>query len=251
MMKFQDHFSRQSEIYLKARPTYPENLFEFLASISPSTKICWDCATGNGQAAISLAQHFEKVIATDGSEQQIKNAMLRNNIQYEIGTAEKSGLPEHTVDLITAATAAHWFNHDLFYTEVIRVTKPNGILALWTYSEAKITTPIDELMEWFMYDFLYNYWPDGRWYVRNQYNTLPFPFEQLTTPNFFCTINWKREQWLNYVRSWSAYNNYLAKHNTDPLEILQLKLNLLWNAEVTKQISWKLHLKCARLNPTA
>ena len=150
-MKFQDHFSRQSEMYLKARPTYPKELFEYLASISPNQNLSWYCATGNGQAAISLAKYFKKIIATDGSEKQIANAIKADNIEYRIGTAEESGLENDSIDLITVATAAHWFNHDLFYKETQRVAAPNGILAIWTYSEAKISTEIDELMEWFMY----------------------------------------------------------------------------------------------------
>ena len=247
-MKFQDHFSRQAEIYLKARPTYPDELFEYLASISPSNKFCWDCATGSGQAAISLANHFEKIIATDGSEKQIANGIPKANNEYRIGTAEESGLENSSVDLITVATAAHWFNLDLFYKEAERVAKPNGILAVWTYSEAKISTEIDELMEWFMYEYLYNYWPDGRWYVRNKYTTLPFPFTPIQTPNFFCRMSWNKQQWLNYVMSWSSYNNYVAKHNTDPIEALLPKLNLLWQDEETKEIIWPLHLKSARLN---
>ena len=83
-MNFQDHFSRQSEIYLKARPTYPDELFEYLASISPSKELCWDCATGNGQAAVSLSKYFKKIIATDGSETQIQHAIVAENIEYRI-----------------------------------------------------------------------------------------------------------------------------------------------------------------------
>ncbi len=247
-MEFQDHFSRQSAIYLKARPTYPEDLFSYLSKISPSNELCWDCATGNGQAAISLAQRFKKIIATDGSEQQIQNAIAKENIEYRIGTAEESGLENNSVDLITVATAAHWFNTDLFYKEAERVSKRNGVLAIWTYSEAKISEEIDRLMEWFMYDYLYEYWPDGRWYVRNKYETLPFPFEAIQTPDFFCRMNWNREQWLNYIRSWSAYNNFIAKHSADPIEILLPQLNRLWNSIETKSVVWPLHLKCARLN---
>ena len=168
-MSFQDHFSRQAETYLKGRPTYPDELFAYLASIAPAKDVCWDCATGNGQAAISLAQHFKKVIATDGSRQQIDSAMPRPNIEYRVATAEQSGLPDHSVDLITVATAAHWFDHNAFYSEAQRVVKPNGILAVWAYSEARISAEIDVLMEWFMYDFLQDYWPPGRWYVRNSY----------------------------------------------------------------------------------
>lgn len=247
-MEFQDHFSRQAEMYLKARPTYPDDLFEYLASIAPSNEFCWDCATGNGQAAISLSTHFKKIIATDGSEKQIKNAIARDNIEYKIGTAEESGLENNSVDLITVATAAHWFNHDLFYAEAKRVAKQNGVLAVWTYSEAKISAEIDSLMEWFMYDYLHYYWPDGRWYVRNRYATLPFPFTPIKTPAFVCHMNWNKQQWLNYVMSWSAYNNYVAQHNTDPVEVLLPKLNLLWNEGETKQITWPLHLKCVHLN---
>lgn len=247
-MEFQDHFSRQAEAYLKGRPTYPEELFEYLAGLSPSKNLCWDCATGNGQAAISLAGHFKKVIATDGSEKQIANAIKRENIEYRVGTAEESGLETRSVDLITAATAAHWFKHELFYAEAQRVAVPNGVLAVWTYSEAKISAELDELMEWFMYDFLYDYWPDGRWYVRQKYETLPFPFDVIKSPDFCCRMTWNKQQWLNYVRSWSSYNNYVAKHNSDPIEVLLPKLNTLWYNNETKPVTWQLHLKCARLN---
>lgn len=247
-MSFQDHFSRQSEIYLKARPTYPDELFEYLASLAPGDQLCWDCATGNGQAAISLAHYFQKVIATDGSEKQIQNAISANNIEYKVATAEESGLPDHSVDLITVATAAHWFDHDKFYKEARRVSKDNGILAVWTYSEAIVTPEIDTLMAWFMYDFLEKYWPDGRWYVRNRYETLPFPFTPIKTPDFVCKMNWNKAHWIDYIKSWSSYNNYTAKHNTDPLEVLLPKLNLLWNDTEVKPVLWNLHLKCARLN---
>jgi len=247
-MSFQDHFSKQSAIYLKARPTYPDQLFEYLAGIAPARDLCWDCATGNGQAAISIAHYFKLVIATDGSAQQIEKAMQRDNIEYRVATAEKSGLTEHSVDLITVATAAHWFDHAAFYTEAERVARVNGILAVWSYSEARISTEIDELMEWFMYDLLHDYWPPGRWYVRNSYDTLPFPFEPIKTPQFYCNMAWKRAQWLDYIKSWSSYNRYVTQHQTDPLEFLLPKLNPMWRADEIKPIQWKLHLKCARLN---
>lgn len=247
-MNFQDHFSKQADIYLKARPSYPEELFLYLKSISPANDLCWDCATGNGQAAVSLAPHFKKVIATDGSAKQIANAIPVQNVEYRVGTAEVSGLETGSANLITVATGAHWFNLDLFYAEAQRVAKTNGILAVWTYSEAQISTQIDTLMEWFMYTYLYEYWPDGRWYVRNKYTTLPFPFKPLDTPAFFCRINWSKLQWLNYVMSWSSTTNYITKNNTSPLPALLPKLNPLWGDDEIKQVVWPLHLKCALLN---
>jgi ubiquinone/menaquinone biosynthesis C-methylase UbiE len=247
-MSFQDHFSKQSDIYLKARPSYPNELFAYLASLAPSTEMCWDCATGNGQAAISLAKHFKKVIATDASKQQVKNGMPAVNVEYRVATAEESGLANRSVDLITVATAAHWFNCEKFYLEAERVSKPNGILAVWTYSEAKICAEIDELMEWFMYDYLHDYWPNGRWHVRNKYQTLPFPFHEINTPRFCCKMMWSKKQWINYVKSWSSYTNYVTQHGNDPLTVITDKLNMLWNDIDTMEVIWALHLKCARLH---
>ena len=247
-MSFQDYFSKQASIYAKARPTYPDELFTWLASLAPSKGLCWDCATGNGQAAISLAQHFNKIIATDASEKQIQNAIKHDKVEYRVATAEESGLPARSADLITVATGAHWFQLDKFYAEANRVAKHNGVLAVWTYSEASISTAIDPLMTWFAYDFLYSYWPDGRWYVRNKYTTLPFPYQAMQTPDFNCRMLWNKQQWLNYVQSWSAYNNYVAKHKVDPLEVLLPKLNIIWNDTDIKEVTWPLHVKCAFLN---
>src|SRR6201999_343775 len=98
----------------------------------------------------------------------------------------------NSVDLITVATAAHWFNHDEFYKEVQRVAKPDAIIAVWAYAEANISPETDKLMEWFMYDYLADYWPPGRWYIRESYETLPFPFQQIKTPDFKCRFDWAK-----------------------------------------------------------
>jgi ubiquinone/menaquinone biosynthesis C-methylase UbiE len=246
-MEFKDHFSRQSDIYAQARPTYPDALFDFLCSMAPGQGLCWDCATGNGQAAFSLARYFKQVVATDASQKQIENAKPAGNISYRVALAEASGLPDHCADIITVAQAAHWFKLDEFYKEAARVARKDAILALWTYSEARINAAIDPLMEWFEYGYLLDYWPDQRWYVRNKYETLPFPFKPLNTPALFCTANWTKAQWLNYVKSWSAYNSFIVKNGTDPLQVLLPQLDKLWNDTEQKAISWPLHLKCTRL----
>ena len=77
-----NHFSSKSREYSYARPKYPEDLFKFLNEITPVKDLAWDCATGNGQAAISLCKYFKKVIASDASKNQIDNAFDRDNINY-------------------------------------------------------------------------------------------------------------------------------------------------------------------------
>lgn len=246
-MEFKDHFSRQAALYAKSRPTYPDGLFDYLASLVKTNDLCWDCATGNGQAAVSLSKYFKKVIATDGSKQQLHAAPPVSNIEYREALAENSGLPDHCTDLITVAQAAHWFDLHKFYAEAERVAKKGSLLAVWTYSEARISPEIDKVVEKFEYGFLEKYWPDQRWYVRNKYQTLPFPYKTWETPPFACTMNWNKAQWLNYVQSWSAYDNYKRKNSAEPLPVLLAELDPLWPEAEIKSVMWPIHLKCARL----
>src|SRR5689334_5303642 len=113
-----DNFSTQSEQYAKFRPTYPDDLYQFLFSLIKTKNIAWDCGTGNGQVAQELSKHFKEVYATDVSEKQIKNAIQRGNIFYKVERAEQTSFPDKNFDLITVAQAIHWFDFDAFYKEV-------------------------------------------------------------------------------------------------------------------------------------
>ncbi|HEU4663212.1 MAG TPA: peptide chain release factor N(5)-glutamine methyltransferase, partial [Dokdonella sp.] len=64
---FKDHFSSGSAAYALHRPRYPDALFAWLADVAPGRALAWDAATGSGQAATGLAEHFERVVATDAS----------------------------------------------------------------------------------------------------------------------------------------------------------------------------------------
>src|SRR5215211_5390705 len=55
---FHDHFSGVAKRYADFRPHYPGELFDYLAGIVPRNSLVWDCACGNGQAALDLAQRF-------------------------------------------------------------------------------------------------------------------------------------------------------------------------------------------------
>lgn len=114
-MNFKDHFSSHSSFYSEFRPGYPKDLFYYLKSLSPNGKIVLDCDTGTGQAVVSLREFFEKVIASDPSENQIANAEPHQNVEYRVCKAENSILRNHEVDLITVAQAFHWFDFEPFY----------------------------------------------------------------------------------------------------------------------------------------
>src|SRR5437016_11269435 len=99
-MPFKDHFSKQAADYARFRPRYPREMFEYLGRIAPSHALAWDCATGNGQAAVGLAAVFERVIATDASEKQIANAEPHERMEYRVAPAVERGLESGNIDLV-------------------------------------------------------------------------------------------------------------------------------------------------------
>jgi methylase of polypeptide subunit release factors len=74
-------FSAGAAAYAAARPTYPPELFEWLASSVARRDMAWDAATGNGQAALGLTMHFRHVVATDLSSEQLRHATRRRELR--------------------------------------------------------------------------------------------------------------------------------------------------------------------------
>jgi SAM-dependent methyltransferase len=244
---FEDHFSKQSEIYAQYRPQYPDEIYAYLASISSGLSLAWDCGTGNGQAAIGLAKHFDKVYATDASAEQISRAYPHEKVEYAVEPAEHVSLPSSSTDLVTVAVAIHWFNFDEFYREVKRVLKPNGILAAWTYNLTEITPEIDQLIQQLSNEILGDFWPQRIRLIEEGYQTLPFPFEEIDPPTFVMDVNWDLNQFAGYLNSWSATQRYRAEKGHHPLERIWPKLTTAWGDEnEPRLIRWPLHFRIGR-----
>ena len=241
----EDHFSAHASDYAAHRPTYPVALFDYLASLCPEQDLAWDCATGNGQAAVLLAEHFASVLGTDASAAQVKAASPHPNVRYETAPAEASPLSDHSVDLITVAQAAHWFDLESFYQEAERVLKPSGVLALWCYGLAQVSPEIDALVETFFSDTVGPYWPDKRSHIDNGYTTLAFPYEELATPEFEMKLTWTVNQCLAYLQTWSAAKRYEAECGVNPIDTLRAPLSAAWG-EQQRLVEWPLILKVAQ-----
>jgi SAM-dependent methyltransferase len=242
-MTFKDHFSRQAADYAKFRPRYPREMFEYLGAVAPRYKLAWDCGTGNGQAAVQLAEVFDRVIATDASDKQIANAQPHDRVEFRVAPAENSGIESETLDLIMVAQALHWFDLDRFYAEVRRVLKPDGVLAASAYNLLQIEPAIDEIVNRYYYDVVGPFWPPERALVET-FAELPFPFLEIQMPSFQMTAQWTVEQLLGYFRSWSATQRFMAAKGEDPLEQIRDELRGLWGAPgQSRQVTWPLILR--------
>ncbi|MBV8804730.1 MAG: class I SAM-dependent methyltransferase [Sinobacteraceae bacterium] len=247
-MSFKDHFSRLAAQYSAYRPAYPAALFDYLARSCPERQTAWDCACGNGQATLALAERFDSVIATDASPQQIAAATARANITYRVAPAERSGIESKSLDLVSVAQALHWFDLESFYREVERVLKTSGLLAVWTYGVLHVEgDSIDALLQEFYHDIVGPYWPPERRFVEEGYRGLAFPFTEISSPSFNMEEHWNREHLLGYLRTWSATGRYVEDKGVDPVSGLEGRLASIWNdAQNARKVTWPLALRVGR-----
>ncbi|MBI5783787.1 MAG: class I SAM-dependent methyltransferase [Gammaproteobacteria bacterium] len=246
-MSFKDHFSKQADDYAKYRPVYPDALFDYLAAQAPSRGLAWDAGTGSGQAALALAAHFERVIATDPSEAQIRNAVAHPKVVYKVEPAEQTDIPSASVDLIAVAQALHWFDLPRFYAEVRRVLKPKGVLAAWCYGLSEIGAGVDEIVRRYYDETVGPFWPPERVLIEERYRTIPFPFTELKPPVFHTQADWNLDGYLGYLGTWSATQRYRKQQGSDPLIPLRAELEKVWgDARVARTIKWPIHMRIGR-----
>lgn len=243
---FKDHFSTLSELYSRHRPTYPPALFEWLAGLCRRTEHAWDCATGNGQAALNLASHFRQVTATDASEQQIAAAPEHDRIVFRTAPAEDSGLKDATVDLITVGQALHWFERDQFFREARRVTLPGAVLAAWCYELCRVGADCDAVVEGLYEGILEGFWPEERALVERGYRDIVFPGTEIEAPSFDMDAEWSADDMLGYLRTWSACKRYELQHKQDPVAKIEVLLREAWGKGL-RTVRWPLTMRVCRL----
>ncbi|CAL8341506.1 unnamed protein product [Boreogadus saida] len=100
-----------------------------------------DLGCGTGQLSRLLAPHFQELVGLDISEGQLEEARAGlgyPNVTYRLGTAEELPFTDGSVDLLAAASAAHWFQQQRFLTETQRVLKPGGCIALLGFGDDNV-----------------------------------------------------------------------------------------------------------------
>lgn len=133
-------FSGKSDIYEQSRPAYAPALINWLKDelqLGPQTPIA-DIGAGTGKLTRQLLELDAPVYAVEPNAdmRQKMVALLGDQANFHaIATpAEKTGLPNHSVKLITAASAFHWFDANAFRAECQRILWPEGAVCLiWNH----------------------------------------------------------------------------------------------------------------------
>lgn len=243
-----DNFSSQAKLYAQFRPSYPQVFFDFLLPLVKNKNCVWDCATGNGQVASILADSFEKVYATDISQKQLDNAVQKANIIYKLEPAEQTSFANDIFDLITVGQAAHWFDFEKFYAEVIQVLRPGGVIAIFGYAFMRFNDNMDKVIGDFYSGNLDGYWDDERKYVDEDYKTIPFPFDEIKVPAFTSVYEWNVEQLIGYLNTWSAVQHYIKRNGNNPVDDVEKKIKSAWGSSVKKKVVFPIIAKVGRRN---
>ena len=245
MATFRDHFSRGSADYAAFRPRYPDALFAEIAARLAGRALAWDVGTGSGQAAVALARHVDRVLATDASAAQIAAAEPHPAVEYRVARAESSGLPDASCDLVTVAQALHWFDLAPFFAEVVRVLRPGALFAAWTYSGITLGDPeLDAVLYAFARETVGPYWPPERALVDAGYAGIALPFPDVPFPALSIDAELALDQLVGYVRTWSSVQRFIAAEGHDPTVPLAESLRGRWGAR--RPARWPIVVRAGR-----
>ena len=188
-------FSNRVENYVRYRPSYPGDIVPFLeANLKLKQEHCVaDIGSGTGLFAEILLKKGYDVICIEPNEEMRRAAEKKLN-QYTGFTsrndsAEQTGLPGHSVDLITVAQAFHWLNTFAAKKEFERILKPGGHIVI-AYNLRLTNTPFlkeyDELKKQFAIEININNRP-GKDSLENFFQ--PYPMN---------TASFSNIQWLDF-----------------------------------------------------
>ena len=131
-----ERFSSRVENYVRYRPGYPEEIIDLFKKECglTSDSIVADIAFGTGLFTRLLLDNGNRVFGVEPNQKMRRagEEFLAGYPRFTsvVGTAEATTLPDHSLDLVTAAQAAHWFEGAPARREFQRILRPGGCLAL-------------------------------------------------------------------------------------------------------------------------
>lgn len=131
-------FARVADAYERARPGYPIEAALWLAGEAPSDVV--DLGAGTGKLTRLLTALDHRVVAVEPLGEMLHHLRAAvPGVTAVAGTAESMPLPDASADVVTCAQAFHWFDHGPALTEIARVLRPGGMVALvWNVRDERV-----------------------------------------------------------------------------------------------------------------
>ena len=218
--------------YSKYRPTYPQQvtdkIFTFTMQHGVDTKMALDLACGAGQSTFVLCSHYQRTVGVDISKAQLERAQekaivlgkRRDEIEFIHASAGQLPFPDASIDLLTCATAWHWLDPNTVFTEIDRVLKSPGALAVYGYEIPTIRH--DKCNDKMLDEFCTTKcsWPVGpygntRNVINSRYKTLSLPFPLTKRFDMIVESEISLEMFRGFWASYDSYVAYCQEHPED------------------------------------
>lgn len=131
-------FADRVDNYVKYRPHYPQEMFDFLLSkhILTENSVIADIGSGTGISTEPFLKLNLEVFAIEPNKEMREAAekllSVHKNFHSVNATAENTTIKDHSVDIIVAGQAFHWFDKEKAKQEFKRILKPEGyVVLLW------------------------------------------------------------------------------------------------------------------------
>jgi ubiquinone/menaquinone biosynthesis C-methylase UbiE len=241
-------YSISADKYIATRPSYGDDIYNYISSLLNENNMAWDCACGSGQATKEIAKFVNRVVATDPDDIQLKKAPKLDNVRYLEESETVKTINDQSVDLITVATGIHWLNRGKFYKEAERVLKKNGVLATWGYTGVDLNPEIDDTIKSIVKNYLMPYYPKEILIAFNQYKEIELPMNKFDSPNFEVSYDWDFETLMNYISSFTAMQRYKKTHGKSGVALFRSEILDAWGGDAltTKKMTWELHTNFTR-----
>lgn len=227
-------FGRVAAAYAKSRPTYPDALFDWLGGIAPGRGLAVDVATGSGQAALALAERFDRVVAVDHSAELV--AAVPNHPRLTTQVADATAFDAHDADLVTVFQALHWFAGDAFFDRVRAALRPGGVFAAACYGWFHVDPAVDAVIEGRLLPVIHPHWSPRNHLIFDGYRSIPVPMPERAAPPFVIDLAWTRAQLLAYVGTWSAVTRLREVEGRDVLAEVAPLLEAVWPGDEARAV---------------
>lgn len=210
---FRSYGKDESKRYAQLRLAYHQSVYESIIAQHTTSggklNNLLDVGCGPGLATRDLAAYFNHGIGIDPGESMIEVAQSMDiktstsePVSFKVTSAEDmAGIEDNSIDVITAANAAHWFDMPAFWRRAAQVLRPGGSVALWTSGEmvAHSDTPnyvkINEAFKRWQKDYLEPFYGIGNFLVRDQYRGLGMPWDAEPPVEVFDRATLFRKEW--------------------------------------------------------
>lgn len=239
-------FNTNASAYTRARPSWPDDLFDWIAAQAGGRRLAVDVGAGSGQASVVLKRYFRKVIAVEPGAELLAQIPALPGLERVQQRGEDLDLPERA-NVVTAFQSLHWFAGEAFNARVQRSVVPGGLFVAAGYVWFKVTPEVDALLHRELLPVLAPYWARQNRLLFDNYLTLQFPWEEIAPPAAQIRLRWTRAELLDYLGTWSAVIRQREVEGGEAWGRFGAQLGALWPEGEAREVRMPVSVRAFRV----